>query len=262
MPYTMEQYVSEVVTRLPRYDVAQSLDPGMLEMLVNRARHDVQMATLQMFPERYSRDFVISSAPAEVTTLRTAYSRLNATTGNIVTTLNTVYEASLPGDYIDVVAVRVDNGAGVLYAARRVDKRELYTTMSKGFTVPTTTAPIFYIEKSPAEAAYRIGVSKGASAVTAGQVEIWYLAKLPYMKLTSPGPELEVRIGYDLQELVVMVSCLKAVETVGNGMAIQMLQSDVEDCVRSLESAYEGSVDRSQLLTQARESVELNTPVI
>lgn len=257
MPYNMQQYVDDVRLRLSRYDVSAEVDNGMLEVLVNRARHDVQLATLEFFPERYAREVIISAAPANVTAYDTTSPRLS---GSVV---NKVYDVALPADFITDVQVMVKDDTTVFWSARKANKRELFQIMRNTWNCPSLQNPIYYIERAPGDATYTIGVSKGSTAVATNDIKIWYLAKLPYLQLFGSGgsPDPEVRIGYDCQELVVTLASLKTCMALQFTDALQAITGDIELNIFFLEEMYKRHVDRSKLLLPSRESLYPNQPI-
>lgn len=256
MPYNMQQYVDDVRMRLSRYDISAEVDNGMLEMLVNRARHDVQLATLQIFPERYSREFTIAAVPSAVTDYATTSPRA---TGSVT---NAVYEAALPSDFIEMVQCFVKDSGTTFWAGRLVNKRELVQIMRNVWNCPTEQNPVYYVQRAPGDASYTIGVSKGSGVVATNEIRIWYLAKLPYLQLFNAGnPDPEVRIGYDCQELVVSLATLKVCQALKFDVSVQAIVGDINLNIAFLEDAYKTGVDRSKLMLPSRESLYPNRPV-
>lgn len=263
MPYNMATYAAEVMHRLHRYDVAKSVDVGMLENLVNQARFDVQMATLQAVPERYARLHVPSAVPTVSWVDSARMFEHDTSTGGARTIVNQVYVLLLPEDFITDVTV------STLYEenwwpARPVAKRDLYAVLTRSFTKPTQRNPIYCIEKLLGQTQTRLLVSIGSELLPANHVEIWYLAKLPWLQIENAAgtPDPEVRIGYDLEELVVQVACLKILETLGLPSGMALIKNDIEMMVGALQRQYEGEIDRSRLLVEARESVIPNVPIV
>lgn len=263
MPYTMATYASEVMQRLARYDVAKHVDHGMLEVVINTARLDVQMATLQAVPERYARLHRPPAPPTLSLVDSARYMDVNPATQGLRSIVNLVGYYALPEDFISDVAVGLtyDNQ---LWAARKMSRRDLYTVLTKAFTKPTRRDPVFCIDKILGETSPRLYISSGAALPGAGEVEVWYLARLPWLQIFPPPgvSNAEVRIGYDLQELVVLVACLRILETVSGAEARVLIRQDVEMAVMAMERQYEGAVDRSRLLVEARESTVPSQPTV
>lgn len=260
MPYTMRTYMAEVMQRLDRYTVASQVDPGMLETLINQARHNVQLATLQLVPERYARVHVPAGA-AVVSLEESARSyEYDATIPATVPVITLVGEIPLPQDFIDPVAVFVTDEDDVEWPARLAEKRELYTVLTKSFTKPSPTDPVYCIEKRTDATAHRLLISTGTVLPDAGTVSIWYLAKLPYLQAAAAGnvDDTETRIGYDLQELVVLLTMMNALTTMGLPDSVQIISQFISALVMGIQNQYEGSVDRRTLLYQAREGTILN----
>lgn len=263
MPYNMATYAAEVMHRLHRYDVAKSVDSGMLESLVNQARFDVQMATLQAVPERYARVHVPTAVPTVSWVDSARMFEYDTNTNAQRTLINRVHVIPLPEDFITDVTVAVLYDEN-WWPARTVAKRDLYTVLTKSFAKPTQRNPIYCIEKLIGQLQTRLLVSIGTATLSANKVEIWYLAKLPWLQLENAtgNPDAEVRIGYDLEELVVLVACLKVMQTLGLPTSNALIRQDIEMMVASLQRQYEGEIDRSRLLVQARESNIPNVPIV
>lgn len=262
MPYTMATYATEVMQRLNRYDVAKNVDVGMLETVINGARFDVQMSTLQAVPERYARVHRPTGAPPVSWVDSARMFEFDQTTGGARTIINQVCVHTLPEDFITEVSVQVLDYE-TWWPARGVSKRDLYTVLTKSFSKPTMRNPVYCIEKFVGQRNVRLLMSVGPVPVPEDKVEIWYLAKLPWLQLENAtgAPDPEVRIGYDLEELVVLISCLKILETIGAGSAIPLVRQDVEMMITAVQRQYEGEIDRSRLLVEARESVIPNVPI-
>ena len=84
------------------------------------------------------------------------------------------------------------------------------------------------------------------------------------MELTNGaanGTDTEVRLGYDLQELVVMMTVMRALESAMVPQSRQIIANDIALALAMIESQYETQIDRTLLLTQARESAIINKPI-
>lgn len=263
MPYNMQTYAAEVMQRLHRYDVAKFLDLGTLEAMINAARFDVQMATLQAVPERYARIHRSDVAPVVSWVDSARMFEYDQTTSGPKTIINQVAVIPLPEDFITDVTVHVwddDNW----WPARAVSKRDLYTVLTKSFSKPTQRNPIYCIEKMVGEANARLLVSIGSIPLEANNTEIWYLAKLPWLQIENGTgqPDQEIRIGYDLEEMVVLLACLKILEMMNASDAMPLIRQDIEMMITALQRQYEGEIDRSRLLVEARESIIPNVPIV
>lgn len=248
MPYNMHQYIDEVMARMSRYDVQIELDPLKLEMLINRARMDVQAATMPIFRERYGRTAIIGSSPVLVPT----YSQ-----GTIAT-----YQANLPADLIqeEVVLVKYNSNN---WAARPVNKREFYGVVRNSWSYPTPQAPVYMVEKDPANALSTIYVSKGSDSVIANDITVWYLAALPYLQSypVSGTPDVERKMGWQWEELVVLCTMVKAYEMLQFMQMRDLISNDIQAMVSLMEEQYKTTVDRSKLLLPTRESVVPGVPI-
>lgn len=263
MSYTMVQYVTEVQNRLRRYPQASMIDATSLERFINDARHIVQMATLQMVPERYARLWVPSVAPTESSEHSVRASVYAG--GGVTTVLNRAFLYDLPADFIGIVDVSYVDAQGDFWPARRSSTRELYTTMTRSWTMPTERDPIYVLDRQTSASTYRLIVSAGDSALVADDIEVWYLAKLPSMQIVTSnvgGTDAEVRIGYDLQDIVISIAMLRTLQAAGDPTVGQIIEQDVMAAVKAFESNYKGAVDRKLLLTQAREGLIPNTPIV
>jgi hypothetical protein len=256
MPYTMRQYMSEIQQRLDRYTVASRIDSGMLETMVNKARHDVQLATLQTMPERYARIHVLTNAAVASIEESARCYIYDQNLNTAVPTIMQVGVFDLPEDFIEAVVVAYRDEDDVLWPARKVEKRELYTTLTRSFTRPTPNDPIYSVERLTGSSTYRLLVSIGEDLALANTVEVWYLAKLPYLDAAGVGntDDQEVRIGFDLQELVINIVLMRLLVMLRLPVAAESIAELVSMMVSAVQRQYEVSIDRSGLLLQARET--------
>lgn len=269
MPYTMQSYIDEVTMRLNRYQVSLELDEGALEVIINDARRFVHSITVQLFPERYGEiltlDQIVGNVAARVTDFDTDIIRRNPN-GTLTTVTNTVWQMSLPANFVEPEAVIVDGTFG-WREARRVIKREMYSTLRNTNSCPYPHLPVYCIEKSPANSQYVIYVSKGSEAVTVAQVEVWYSKALKYLQMVDPNtglPDAEVVMSYEFDELVVLDAMLKSLQKTNfqspelNGI----ISNEMEQIIGSVEEKYNTAVDRGSLLLPSKEGLYPNQPVM
>lgn len=263
MSYNMRLYASEVMHRLKRYDIAKSVDVGMLEAAVNLSRYAVQQATLQAVPERYARLHRPASAPVVSWENSARMLEFDQATSGAKTIINQVGTVDLPKDFITDVTVGVAEG-DVLWQARKVAKRDLYSVLTKSMTKPTPHNPVYTIERSTEGANVKLLISTGTTLPQQGTVEIWYLARLPWLQIanTTGLPDVEIRIGYDLQELVVLMSCYKILQTLQVLDGRQLVKQDIELLVAALSKQYNAGIDRDRLFVEANESIVPKVPII
>lgn len=265
MPYTMRGYIHEVNNRLERFRVARELDGGTAEAMVNTARHLVQLSTLQVVPERYSRVWTPATPPTLSLTESARMVIYDPNVQAVANILNRIYVFDLNQDFIDPVDVAYVDAEGAQWSARRVSKRELVTVLTRSFTRPTPQQPIYCVERYTNSDQYRLLVSIGDAEITEDDIVVWYLAKLPYLQIatdTVNTTDIDRRIGFDLEELVIKVAMLRILELMQMDTAMPLVEQDIAVTIASFEGQYEGSVDRSLLLTQARESAIPNKPVM
>lgn len=248
MPYNMYQYIDEVKARMSRYDVQAELDTGKLEMVINRARRDVQLATLPIFRERYGRIATISAVPSVV--------------ANYAFTDVDFYSAALPADFIeeDVVLVTHDSNE---WEARKLIKQEMYGIARNSWVSPTTNSPVYIVERDPASTTTNIFVSKGSAVVDANQIKLWYIAALPYLQAhpVSGTPDNERKMSYQWEELVVLCSMAKAYEMQQFMQLRDLIVGDIQTIISLMEESYKTNIDRSKLLLPTRESLMPNVPI-
>lgn len=258
MPYTAQQYIDDVKLRLSRYDAALSLDDATLEMLVNRSRLDVQMATLQMFPERYAREYTLAGVPVQVPEYNVTVTDSNGSS------TKTVWRLALPNDLVhDVVVFYNDAISGTRHMCRKLNKRELYPIMKSGSTTPVPFSPIYCVERDVTTGSNWIFLSIGSTPIQPNEFVIWYLARLPYIQSFNAAQtaDLEIRIGYDVQELVVKTTLLKALELLELNSGTQDIAMEIELQIAALESAYQMNIIRTDILLPSRETVNPSEPV-
>lgn len=265
MPYNMQSYQDEVALRLSRYQVSLELDAGTLEMMVNRARRDVQLATLQMFPERYAAIRTLNTVSGNAATEVVEYRNTVPRFGTNIT--NTVWKMSLPDDYIQMAVVYVNAASGedpvAYWEAREANKTELYGAMRNQNQMPTSRDPMYCIEKDPDSARYDIYVSRGTSAVSPSNVLIWYQKSLKYLQLVGIGgaPDQEFNMSYEYEEMVVLHTMLQALKKSNFLAAKQVIQADMESLLTEVETNYNATVDRKGLLLPSRSGLYPSTAI-
>lgn len=258
MPYNAQQYVDEVKLRLSRYAVNMELDEGSLEMIVNRARRAVQRATMPLFPERYSAILNLTGVPGNTSVAVPEYTVTVVRGATSVT--NTMWLLNLPADFVQAEVVLISTAEGARFESRQVTKKELATTMRNVHTQPTPRSPIYCIEKNPNNSQYQIYASKGAAQVTVSDVQIWYLKALKHLQLDdgTGNPDNEVVMSYEFEEFVVYQAMLDALKKTSFNNAKQIIGSEIEMQISSLQQQYNTSVDRSGLLLPSREGIYPN----
>lgn len=264
MPYNMQSYQDEVALRLSRYQVSLELDAGTLEMMVNRARRDVQLATLQMFPERYAAILNLDLVSGNTAVAMPEYTNTVPRFGASV--VNTVWRIQLPDDFVQIHAVLVNSPSGegdAYWEAREVNKTELFGAMRNQNQMPTTNDPIYCIEKDPANSRHHIYVSKGSSSVTPAQVKIWYQKALKYLQLVGIGglPDQEINMSYEYEEMVVLNTMLQALKKTSFLSAKQAIQSDMEALLSGVSANYNATVDKRGLLLPSKSGLYPGTAV-
>lgn len=248
MPYNMYQYIDEVKARMSRYDVQAELDTGKLEMIINRVRRDVQLATLPIYRERYGRIAIISTVPTVVS---------NYSFGNV-----DFYSAVLPTDFIEEDVALVTHES-YQWEARKLIKQELYGVARNSWVNPTTNSPVYIVERDPSSATSTIYVSKGSAVVGASEIELWYVAALPYLQAhpVSGTPDVERKMSYQWEELVVLCSMARAYEMQQFLQLRDLIVADIQTVISLMEESYKTNVDRSKLLLPTRESIVPNVPI-
>jgi len=267
MPYTMQQYKDEIANRLSRYQVSLELDSGTLEMIINTARRDVQMATLQLYPERYAAIMTLDKLTGNTATEVTKY-RKTITLRNATTFTSKVYVMDLPDEYMSHEVVMVNGTVGAasgFWEAREVNKRELMSALDNINTRPKENDALYYIEKDPGAARHKIYISKGTNAITPADVQIWYTKALKYLELfdSSGNPDVESSIGYVFDEFVVYQSMLISLSEISfSGGAKEVIQNDFEKLAAIHETNYSAMINRQNLLLPTREGQYPHIPVV
>lgn len=246
---TMYEYIDEVKVRGSRYDIQLELDDLTIEMLVNRARRDVQMATLPLFRERYGRIATLSAAPSLVSSY---------TSGTVAW-----YSIALPADMIEETVVYLTSNTKQ-WEARKLSKPEMDNIARNSWNAPTANAPAYVVEKDPGNSVATLFISKGSGVVAANETELWYVAALPYLQAypDTGSPDVERKMSYQWEELVVLCALAKTYEMSQYQGAKELLMSDIQTVVTLLEENYKTRVDRPKLLLPSRESLVPNVPIL
>jgi len=239
---TAREYIDEIKLRLNRLGVTSTLNDPLILNYVNKARRDVQMATLSVMPERYGRRDVYllnaASAPVDVDSMVHIYY-------NVPIEVRTF---QLPPDYIDVETLwigRMKNGRWIYREARRLHKKEFHNVKTHCFNIPHVDRPVFVIDSKQYNdfggvdnICYIAGLEEnGVSIFNAGmvQVEIWAIVALSDFDRLD---ENENVLSIDLQEYAVkqaMVYCLNDIDYIG---LKQSMVSQVETYKRMVIDNY------------------------
>jgi len=130
---------------------------------------------------------------------------------------------------------------------------------------------MYYIEKSPANPYYVIGVSNGDNTVKPEEIEVWYNKALKYLQSYNPalpqGADMsdpEVVMSYEFEELVIyqaMLDCLRKMNFADETVQ-RMIGADMEQVISMYAENYNTAVDRSYLLLPSNEGLYPNQPIV
>lgn len=267
---TMQEYMDEVLLRLSRYEITMEVDWGTTEAIINKARRDVQMATLSLFRERYTRVITLDVIPGNTFTLDPNYTVTSRRWG-VTSTINW-YWAQLPQDFIRDIVVHYGqasegNGGGTnSWAARKVILKEMFNASANGIVKPIPSEPLYAVERLTSEPFYRLYFSLGEDEPAVENTEIWYIRAIDYLQrlTTAGGVDIDWETPPQAVELVIYQAMMLILRRL-NFIAEQTQQSivqDMEDVIAMFEETFKTEIDRSYLMLPSRESLTPNVPIL
>ena len=266
----IKQIVDEVYLRAQRHNLSLELDPQTVATFANRARREVQLSMLALYPERSGRIAVLDIAPPttqEVTVLKRS---------NLARNIDvTVWRHPLPEDCIDVsVAVMHFQIDGVTYnrEMRRLDRRELHTIQGHAWNAATVTAPVFGIDREVDESTHHVyfaGVDTTTTLVTSGslvtdhadtnlQIEVWYTSAIDFLEL-APGdvptttPDLDWRTPWIAVELVIINTLVDCYQKLDAPDALESVRAEQQFLASLIEDVHETQVFKKSAGLPSRE---------
>lgn len=252
----IKEYYDALMIRLRRYYVSQELDPGTAEMLLNRARRDVQLAILPIYRERFGAILTLDGVPGNSAVEDTTRRR---TLGGVT---RTVYSMNLPADFIQDDCVLVTTQVGEI-EARKLSQRELMNVLYHTYAKPSAYSPVYSVEKDTESDAYVINVSIGAGAVVPADVKLFYIRALKYLQLrnNAGAEDLELVLPYDCREMVIYQAMLVAMQKYSMPEAKEVVGFELEGIVDTVQKDFNNTIDRSKLLLPTRQSTFPNQPL-
>lgn len=236
---TAREYIDEIKLRLNRLGVTMHINDALIMNYVNKARRDVQIATMGVLPERYgSRNLIqINNATIDDDTTNHKY----------YTTLPIeVRRFILPSNYLDIVSFWLRwefEGTLNIREARRITKQELHNVKSHCFNMPTIERPVYVIENKQQD--YNLNSGSGmcfiAGIETANgnlfnlgvQVfaEIWSILAITDFDRWDESEDI---LSIDLQEYAIrqaMIYCVNTIQHISLKQSLQIQLDAYKDIV-------------------------------
>jgi hypothetical protein len=241
--------------RVPRYEVSPELDDQTIELHINQARRTAELALIPINRERFGWIYTIDVTPTLVPDLN-----ITVPFGAFGGTVQW-YQALLPPSFVQIESVHVRHGEYPTdrWEAREVSSREVYSMGRQSVNRPTPEHPVFFIDKSPQNNQYQITVSKGAAPVRANDIVIYFIGMVGYMQ-QFPNDDVEVKIGYDAEELVILMAIKEGLGKIYYPTLGPLVEQDVQNAIQFIEGLYNFNVDSRKLLLPTRERLAPNTP--
>ena len=253
---TMKEYVDEVALRLARYSVVLALDDPTLVTFVSRARRRVQASLLGREPEHFG-----SVLRESGLTARPELTVQHPMLGYPIT----VWQVALPTSFLEPVAVYLeytDDGRTIRDEARRVDHRELHIVQRHSWNYPSPISPVYCVERAPGALNPRglvSGIDTDAGTLAGVTTEWWYTQALDELELFPNAPlptsDLDPRVPWVFEELVVYETMLDAVQKLHAGEAQQGLQAELELVTQLIGDNYVQALERSGRGLPSRENI-------
>lgn len=236
---TARDYIDEIKLRLNRLGVSSTLNDPLILNYVNKARRDVQVATMGVVPEKYGRRDVvnISTAVIDDDAMQHLYYNIPIE----------VRRFPLPVDYLDIVSFWL-SWDGNFREARKVNKQELHNVKTHCFNAPTIDRPIYILESKQSDyfgsldnICYIAGVELNGQSIFETSVvtaEIWAIVTLQDFDRYN---EVEPVFGPDLEEFTVkqaMIYCMNDIKHIALKQSLQVQANDYKEMVLQNYTVY------------------------
>ena len=243
---TVKEYIDEIKLRLNRLGVTKSLNDALILSYLNKARRDVQIATMSIMPERYGRRDVIQLSLGNNTfpdpdTMQHLYHP---------TMPIDVYRFRIPADYIEIVSLVLSGYELGRREARKLVKPELHNIKTHGFNLPVWDRPIYVHEFKQQDYfanvdnwCYIAGVRKGQSLIfdiDLIAVEIWAIVALADFDMKT---EQEPVLSPDLEEYAIKQAMLYCTHDVEHVALYQSLKAQTEQYGETIMQNYTMMID-------------------
>lgn len=266
---TAQQYVDEVKLRLSRTDIVLELNDPLILSYVNKARREVQRATLDIIPERYGEVY-------NVNLLQVLYDQ-----GEVINTYSgrdiRVITLALPDDIIDVYTAllyyKMDASSAwapdVTYKAeaRRMTKTEMYNVLMHSWNTPSIYRPVYAVERSVVNGVYGYWMFISGFDVEAGvtlwdiansiRSEIWYIKALDDLETynAAGGVDNEPVIPADIEEVVVYYAMLYCLQNIKEIDSVQSVAADLEQLISVISQNYTLTEQRQLQMLPSKEGI-------
>lgn len=227
---TAREYIDEIKLRHNRLGVSIELNDAKILNYINKARRDVQIATMAVIPERYGArtTFTLNntSAPIDADSMQHLY---------YATVPIQVRRFQLPVNVLEVMSLwitHVINGVPTYREARRTNKQELHNIKTHCFNMPTIDRPLYVLEAKQQDSfgsfdniCYIAGFeTNGQNIFNQGNVmiELWSIIAIDDFDLRS---EIEPVFSVDLEEFAVrqaMIYCLNNIKYMSLKQSMQI----------------------------------------
>lgn len=251
---TARDYLDEIKIRLLRHDLASSFSDPELMSYVNRARRDVQKATIGRFPERFSRisDLAIVENPTQFPAR---------------------YYCVLPDDLMDVYGVYLNytsteaTPAIVSSRLRESSQREVSTIMGHTWNKPSMKAPVFVLQKDnildPDTYINLLYLYIGdvttdlSTYATNPTVEVWYTLAIGEIEdFNILGQDDEERVIPTMFKEMVILTALKiCMERVYNASGLQSVMMDIDNFISIFDMKEIFGFESETILLPSKEGI-------
>jgi len=258
---TTHDYIDEVKLRLQRNKISVSLSDTLVLTLVNRARRQVQKATIGLYPERYGRIWIRPIFAADLFPL---YNQSNPYS----TTPLQVLRVQLPVDILQVEVCILsywdDEQPTYRNECRYQTKWEMFNAHMNAFAVPTKDTPLYNYERDlsvtpPLYFLYVSGIEDGVAQTIIDtyanrQLEIWYTAALPDLE-NLPLIEADTVIPAHLQELVILYASLFAMQMAEPTASLTAVIAEIQRIEAMAKDLFTVEMDVSPSLLPSKEGL-------
>jgi hypothetical protein len=257
--HTAQDYIDELKLSIKRHHISQEMSDAEILTYINRARNQVQKVTMGLYPERYSRVWMLGIGALDI---EPNYDQTN-TYGALGTPSNYVQVAvvPLPADFIDMEVVKARwqiGGRLEVSEARRVTLSELHSTCMHAFNYPTMSAPLYAVDR--VGTGYMLYIAPSLTGVDLDlydmSVELWYIAAVMDMQnFAGTGLEdTDVQIPIEFQPLVLMFAELYVMSRVAPDVMPNLVVAEIKRLTEMLGVHYQIDKNVREVLLPSKEA--------
>ena len=242
---TSREYIDEIKVRMLRENVSMAFNDLTVLDYINEARRQVQLDVVPVMPERYARVTTQVFVKDEVIDYRVNNTNLPYTTR--------VYQAPLPDGFIEIyqTIVKWTDSSGVTYfpACRQITKQEMFAIQLQSINRPTTSEPVYCIERNQSANSWVIYLSgldfdatNSIFEETNPELITWHTEAVPDLDLWDNTPvgnaDNDIATPLDLEELIINYTLRALYEVLNATEALPSVDMQIKTLLNRVNGTY------------------------